>query len=607
MRTYLEWMTEMPWGQRTDDKLDIGAARSTLDADHSGLEAVKERVLEFLALRKKTGSKKGAIIAFTGPPGVGKTSIASAIAQALGRKFVRLSLGGVHDETVLRGHGRTYLGSMPGEIMRQMKNAGTINPVMLLDEADKIGRNGNSGDPTAALLEILDPAQNNTYRDRYLDVPYDLSEVLFVVTSNELSNIPEPLRDRMEIIEFDGYTTLEKMDIAEKHIIPQKLGEHGLTTRAGRDHRADRAHRGDHRPLHARGRRPKRRSSSSIAGVIRGVAVKVAEGEHQAAPRRQRGRSPREFLGAREAHERGSPSAPPRRATATGPAWTGVGGEILFIEATQACSAPARMQLTGQLGDVMKVERAGGGLSSSADNAHALRRRQGLPREEHDLHIHIPAGAMPKDGLERGRDHVHRARSRCSPASRSATTSRTTRRDRPAAAACSRIGGLKEERCSPPTARGPSSGIIVPERPAPTLEERRCPRSIGRASSSSSSRRMEQRPRGRPRAHARSRPSPPEELAKEAGADGRRRCREEGPREVPSTTANRGTMGAALGSAPNPHSPCSPGSSSPLPAPPTVPSCRSGSAAMSWWCGRGTDLMSSHTHGSGDSRRRSAA
>ncbi|NNN06590.1 MAG: AAA family ATPase, partial [Elusimicrobia bacterium] len=229
LRAYVEWLTDVPWGQRTTDNLDIAQARAILDHDHSGLEKVKERVLEFLALRKKTGSKKGAIIAFTGPPGVGKTSIAAAIAQALGRKFVRLSLGGVHDETVLRGHGRTYLGSMPGEIMRQMKNAGTINPVMLLDEADKIGRNGNAGDPTAALLEILDPAQNNTYRDRYLDVPYDLSEVLFVVTSNELSNIPEPLRDRMEIIEFSGYTTLEKMDIAERHVIPQKLAATGLT------------------------------------------------------------------------------------------------------------------------------------------------------------------------------------------------------------------------------------------------------------------------------------------------------------------------------------------------------------------------------------------
>ncbi|MDD5303289.1 MAG: endopeptidase La [Elusimicrobia bacterium] len=227
-RAYLEWLLDVPWSQRTEDNLNIADARRILDKDHFGLEKVKERVLEFLALRKKTGSKKGAIIAFTGPPGVGKTSIAGAIAEALGRKFVRLSLGGVHDETVLRGHGRTYLGSMPGEIMRQMKAAGTINPVMLMDEADKIGRNGNAGDPTAALLEILDPSQNNTYRDRYLDVPYDLSEVLFVVTSNELSNIPEPLRDRMEIIEFDGYTTLEKIAIAERHVVPQKLAVTGL-------------------------------------------------------------------------------------------------------------------------------------------------------------------------------------------------------------------------------------------------------------------------------------------------------------------------------------------------------------------------------------------
>ncbi|MBI5246708.1 MAG: endopeptidase La [Elusimicrobia bacterium] len=227
-RTYIQWLLDMPWNARTEDNINIALAREALDEDHSGLEKVKERVLEFLALRLKTGSKKGAIIAFTGPPGTGKTSIASAIAKALGRKFVRLSLGGVHDETVLRGHGRTYTGSMPGEIMRQMKNAGVVNPVMLMDEVDKIGRQSNAGDPTAALLEILDPSQNDTYRDRYLDVPYDLSEVLFIVTSNELSNIPEPLRDRMEIIEFDGYTTLEKIAIAQRHIIPQKLKAVGL-------------------------------------------------------------------------------------------------------------------------------------------------------------------------------------------------------------------------------------------------------------------------------------------------------------------------------------------------------------------------------------------
>jgi len=228
--SYIEWLTELPWSVRTQDNFEIAQAKEILDRDHAGLDKVKERVLEYLAVRKKTGSKKGAIIAFTGPPGVGKTSIASDIAEALGRKFVRLSLGGVHDESVLRGHGRTYVGSMPGSIIRKMKEAGTVNPVMLLDEADKIGRQGAQGDPTAALLEILDPEQNNTFRDQYLDVPYDLSEVLFVVTSNQLSNIPEELRNRMEIIEFSGYTTQEKIEIAQRHIVADKLKEAGLTS-----------------------------------------------------------------------------------------------------------------------------------------------------------------------------------------------------------------------------------------------------------------------------------------------------------------------------------------------------------------------------------------
>ena len=227
-RTYIEWMLDMPWGSRSEDSIDIAKSRALLDQNHTGLEMVKARILEYLALRKKTGSKKGAIIAFTGPPGVGKTTIATMIAEAMGRKFVRLSLGGVHDESVIRGHGRTYTGSMPGEIMRMMKKAGTKNPVMLLDEVDKIGRNGSAGDPTAALLEALDPEQNGTFRDRYLDEPFDLSEVLFVVTANELSNIPEALRNRMEIIDFDGYTTLEKIEIAKKNIIPRKLAATGL-------------------------------------------------------------------------------------------------------------------------------------------------------------------------------------------------------------------------------------------------------------------------------------------------------------------------------------------------------------------------------------------
>jgi ATP-dependent Lon protease len=229
LRTYLQWLVDMPWSVRSADNFDSRRAAEILNRDHFGLDKVKQRVLEFLAVRKKTGSKKGTILLFVGPPGVGKTSIASSIAAALDRKFVRLSLGGVHDESVLRGHGRTYQGSLPGQIVRQMKAAGTVNPVMLLDEVDKVGRAGAQGDPTAALLEILDPQQNGTFRDHYLDVPYDLSEVIFVVTANDRSSIPGPLQDRMEIIEFDGYTPLEKMGIAERHIIPEKLKANGLT------------------------------------------------------------------------------------------------------------------------------------------------------------------------------------------------------------------------------------------------------------------------------------------------------------------------------------------------------------------------------------------
>lgn len=228
LRTYIDWLIEVPWGRRTKDVFDVTKAKGVLDRDHSGLEAVKERVLEYLAVRKKTGSTKGSILLFVGPPGVGKTSIASAIAEALGRKFVRISLGGIHDETVLRGHGRTYVGSMPGSVIRQMKQAQTINPVMLLDELDKVGRDAAHGDPMAALLEILDPKQNNTFRDQYLDVPYDLSEVLFIVTANYLERIPPEARDRMEIIDFSGYTVAEKIAIAERHTVPEKQKENGL-------------------------------------------------------------------------------------------------------------------------------------------------------------------------------------------------------------------------------------------------------------------------------------------------------------------------------------------------------------------------------------------
>ena len=392
VRTYLDWIMDIPWSQQTQDNLEIASVRKVLDEDHYGLEKVKKRILEYLAVRKLKQDKKGPILCLIGPPGVGKTSLGRSIARALGRKFVRVSLGGVHDEAAIRGHRRTYVGALPGQIIQGMKKSGMVNPVFMMDEVDKIGHDFR-GDPSAALLEVLDPEQNNTFADHYLEIPYDLSHVMFVATANVADPIPPPLRDRMEILEIPGYTRREKLAIARQHLLPKQLSEHGLTVEQLEI--TDKALEQiiDHYTREAGVRSLERQ----IAGVIRGVAVKVAEGDTQ--KRRVDNEDDlHEFLGAprytSEVAERTAESG-----VATGLAWTSVGGEILFIEATKMFGS-GKMQLTGQLGDVMK-ESAQAALSFVRSNAS----RFGIAKdflEKSDLHIHIPAGAMPKDGPSAG-------------------------------------------------------------------------------------------------------------------------------------------------------------------------------------------------------------
>src|SRR5882724_7347140 len=392
VRTYLDWILDLPWHVQTPDNLEIQSVRKVLDEDHYGLEKVKKRSLEYLAVRKLKKDKKGPILCLIGPPGVGKTSLGKSIARALGRKFHRISLGGVHDEAAIRGHRRTYVGALPGQVIQGMKKAGTVNPVFMLDEVDKIGHDFR-GDPSAALLEVLDPEQNNTFADHYLEIPYDLSKVMFVATANISDPIPPPLRDRMEILEIPGYTRREKLAIAKQHLLPKQLEEHGLT-RALIDMQDTSIEEIIDQWTREAGVRNLERQ---IASVIRGVAVKVAEGE-TAQRTVATADDLREFLGApkftSEVAERTEETG-----VATGLAWTSVGGEILFIEATRMYGT-GKLQLTGQLGDVMK-ESAHAALSFVRTNAE----RYGVAKdflEKSDLHIHIPAGAVPKDGPSAG-------------------------------------------------------------------------------------------------------------------------------------------------------------------------------------------------------------
>ncbi|WP_394838277.1 endopeptidase La [Pendulispora rubella] len=392
VRTYLDWILDLPWHNQTPDNMDISAVRKVLDEDHYGLEKVKKRILEYLAVRKLKKDKKGPILCLIGPPGVGKTSLGRSIARSLGRKFHRISLGGVHDEAAIRGHRRTYVGALPGQIIQGMKKAGTINPIFMMDEVDKIGHDFR-GDPAAALLEVLDPEQNNTFADHYLEIPYDLSNVMFVATANIADPIPAPLRDRMEILEIPGYTRREKLAIARQHLIPKQIEDHGITPQQLEITDPAVEIIIDNYTREAGVRTLERQ----IASVIRGVAVKIAEGDNT--PRKIETEDHlREFLGPQrytsEVAERTEEAG-----VATGLAWTSVGGEILFIEATRMFGS-AKLQLTGQLGEVMK-ESAQAALSYVRSNSE----RFGISKdflEKSDIHIHIPAGAMPKDGPSAG-------------------------------------------------------------------------------------------------------------------------------------------------------------------------------------------------------------
>ncbi|MBS0396634.1 MAG: endopeptidase La, partial [Proteobacteria bacterium] len=391
LRTYLDLIAALPWSRLDAERIDIEKAREVLETDHYGLDKIKKRILEYLAVRKLNPHGRSPILCFVGPPGVGKTSLGQSIARAIGLKFQRVSLGGTHDEAEIRGHRRTYVGALPGNVIQAIRKAGTRNPVLMLDEIDKLGRSFQ-GDPAAALLEVLDPEQNSTFRDNYLGVPFDLSKVLFIATANQLDTIPGPLRDRMEIIELTGYTEDEKVEIGKRYLIKRQLEANGLTAeqvtlteaalrRAVRDYTREAGCRSLER---------------EIGALMRNAAVKIASGA--VASVHIDGAEVEEILGSpRYENEVAMRVSVP--GVATGLAWTPVGGDILFIEATQTPGS-GRLILTGQLGDVMK-ESAQAALSLVKANAAAL----GIDAagfEKSDIHIHVPAGAIPKDGPSAG-------------------------------------------------------------------------------------------------------------------------------------------------------------------------------------------------------------
>jgi ATP-dependent Lon protease len=391
LRNWLDWMVTLPWGKSTKDNLDLKEAQKILDDDHYGLDKVKERIVEYLAVRKLKEKTKGPLLCFVGPPGVGKTSLGKSIARALGRKFVRLSLGGVKDEAEIRGHRRTYVGSMPGRIVQGIHQAGANNPVFMMDEVDKIGADFR-GDPSSALLEVLDPEQNNSFRDHYLGVPFDLSNTMFICTANLTDTIQPAFLDRMEVLRLAGYTEDEKLEIAKRHLVPKQLDEHGLTPEYLVF--TDKALKA---LINTYTREAGLRNfEREIAAIARKVARRVAEGETGTV--RVTPGSLQRFLGAPKTlpEERLKKDAV---GIATGLAWTATGGDVLFVEAS-LMKGKGRLTLTGHLGDVMK-ESAQAALSWARSHARA----HGIKDEVfaiNDLHVHVPEGAIPKDGPSAG-------------------------------------------------------------------------------------------------------------------------------------------------------------------------------------------------------------
>ena len=391
-RTYVDWLLDVPWSVSSDDRLDIKEAQEILDADHFGLEKVKKRIVEFLAVRKLKGDLKGPIICLVGPPGVGKTSLAKSVARSMDRKMVRMSLGGVRDESEIRGHRRTYIGSMPGKIIKLLKRAGTNNPVFVLDEIDKLGAS-HRGDPSSALLEVLDPEQNDSFVDHYLDVPFDLSNVLFIATANQISSIPGPLRDRMEVIDISGYTLQEKVEIANRYIVPEQVEEHGLTQES-----VSFPQEGLHFLIESYTREAGVRSlKREIGALCRNIATDIAMEQSVQHPVMNKEsieqvRGPIKFFN--DVAERTSVSG-----VVTGLAWTAAGGDILFVEAAKM-PGKGKVNLSGSLGDVMK-ESSSVALSYLRSIATDLGIEASV-FDENDVHIHVPSGGIPKDGPSAG-------------------------------------------------------------------------------------------------------------------------------------------------------------------------------------------------------------